>query len=697
MSDVLFRYEVDQTISIFQNDAEFTSVIITDEGISMTDEKYRAIVELLLANQTYISTYNIDELNSQSPPFLRVEIAAAYEVAYISAAAYKQTLYTFKYSTIKIFFRSNYQNFLPEYDYLSIVSEEKIKIFQEAFMREYDRFASIIDEMYNIVDIDKTPTEYLNYLAQAVGYEREDRVLLRDASFRELIKNIVEIYKIKGTNYSFELFFNFLGFSATIKEFWFDKRFSDPGITSNPETSQADSDFYQYYLTSTKPTRYIPTGMQIPFVITEDLIVPTLDVNLFNKYIDDGTYTAAELLGNTTGFTDQQYTYFKTNVIEYSITPLVSSEDDDEDQLTLEEIVIIQRYATFLTPLFLLKNINILALPIEDSASGLYLSDDDETLTDPVNSALDKDVFFMMYEGLQPSDGVYKDYDPTDAVNSFLWGDDYRYYDDPVPHPTNGIPRSSGTLIDPGGNFIGGYWTDTFSAIYDSADGSGSVYDQLANANLSWTQEDILNYISNLISTDSLFFTFTDPVGPFLEYDTAPRIYGVEVVNEGIGNRDLLIPFKDQGISVEFEQEISLFFDGTPYYFAVSNLEEASYLYAGSDYSDSLEDYDTTNKISITDIDVDNGASGADITIDDAFRRFEDIMAGDTIEIVSSIDRGNNGVYTVDSKSGDVITLTTVLTGSNQSITGGFLRIYHSPWLMSRIQHSFLHELLIVS
>ncbi len=487
MSDVLFRYEVDQTIEIFQTDAEFLQVIQTDEGITLqtiVNEEivystiYRDIVEILLENKTYISNYNIAELNAESPPFVRSELAEAYGVDFISVAAYKQTLYTFKYASVKAFFKNNYEKFLPDYDYLKISSQEKIVIFQEAFMREYDRFADIIDRMYNIVDIDKIPEEYLNYLAQAIGYEREDQHFLKNTSFRELIKNIVEIYRIKGTNYSFELFFNFLGFSATIKEYWFDKRFSDSVITINPETLYTDSDDYRYYLTSTKPTDYIPEDMGNPYAVSDDLIVPTLSALDFNKFISDGTYTANQLLGIDAGYPDQTYTYFKTNIVEYILDILVTI-GDETSQITAEEVLIIQRYITFLTPLFILKNINVVALPIEDDITELLISDDDSTIDDAVNPDLNIEKHFRSFQGLQPINNDYKPYDPIGSVDAFKWGDGYFYYNETLPQIAIGYPRDSGGDIEEGGHFISGRYSDTYSAIYDPTIGSGSVYNQL--------------------------------------------------------------------------------------------------------------------------------------------------------------------------------------------------------------------------
>jgi len=190
--------------------------------------------------------------------------------------------YVYKYSAIKMFFINNSHFFLPEYDLSQVASSDEMKLFFKSFMREYDRFSRIIDEIYDVVDIDRIPTTYLQYLGQLLGYERTDYQLLTDASFRELLKNILEIYAIKGTNYSFQLFFNLLGYSITPLELWFDRRFADTGITNNPYTSSTDKNSYLYYLTPNDPTTTIPSGMFFPHSVTADQITAPKDLQLFN-------------------------------------------------------------------------------------------------------------------------------------------------------------------------------------------------------------------------------------------------------------------------------------------------------------------------------------------------------------------------------------------------------------------------------
>jgi len=604
----LSRYEIEKTISIFKNDLEFQTVVVKNAGIDLGDEDYRILAETMLEEKSHLSSYNIEELNSETPPFLRNQIAAIFGLTSISRDVYYQTIYTFKYSTIKTFFRSNMDRFLPDYDYLNISSNEKMKIFQEAFLREYDRFSAIIDEMYNLPDVDKAPDKYLNYLAQAIGYEREDSKLLADSSFRELIKNIIEIYKIKGTNYSFELFFNFLGFEATISEYWFDKRYSDPNISGNPYTGVSSNDTYNYYITPIKPTEYIPEGMLYPYVVTENKIVGTLDCNEFTRLAQAGDYTVAQLLGDVPGYPGTPFTFFKTNIMEYSLASIKTTQTQEEE-LSAEDLATIKRYADFLTPIFIAKNIVVKIIPYEESALSILPSDlnrpdprsknpnnnDDNPLTN-----VDDESMFHQYQGRQPS--------------HYYWNDGTRFYDDPIPNTS--VVNWAYPDIEPGGHFISGFDKDTHEKIYDRAPGSNSVYDQLRLANPDWTSEEILTYISNLIHIQQLFQKWNFNTQTNMYYD--------------VRDRDLIPPFIDERFylpAISFSN-LDSFEIGTPISLTVSDINDAfTYLFGDihrvSDAQNAIHFTDNYNTSVINKITADNGSSHAEIEIIDNERRFQ--------------------------------------------------------------------------
>jgi len=336
---------------------------------------YETIASLFLADHSFISSRSIDDLWSLGYNVTRLnQIFNKPDV--VDKPLFRQIFFTYKYSSIKHFFQDNFTKFLPSPDASAINTNEKMKIFQTSFMKEYDRFADIIDNIYNITDVDKVDNTYLAYLIQILGYEKGDDTLLSNDSFRELAKNIIEIYKMKGTNYSFELFFNFLGFNISLKEFWFDKRFSDPGISINPYTNSANKDSFAFYLTPYDPTSYIPENMNFPYQVMKNHLTDIRSHLWFEKKIQQGIFVDI-LLGNNNATPPPEgfdYSFFKTNLISYEVTR-IRSQDTDSDELSPEDEKIINAYADFLTPIFIMKQVSISVSPFEDVGELLILTD----------------------------------------------------------------------------------------------------------------------------------------------------------------------------------------------------------------------------------------------------------------------------------------------------------------------------------
>ena len=441
---------------------EFENLQLTEsmqETIKEKRQRFFNLIQILLLNRQSLSEFNIDDfiqtverqiieegevitiqdfidipLKNLNEDFVSVRqfrdaISSILGVNFLPKKVFRQILYTFKYSTLKNFFSENWKKFLPEFDVLNMENSEQILVFQESLMKEFDRLSSTIDEIYDIADVDRIPNKYLNYLAQTIGYEREDEDFLFDASFRELIKNIIEVYRIKGTNFSFELFFNFLGFEVELREFWFDQRFSDPNVVVNPFTFISDRNNFGFYLTPIKPTDYIPSGLLNPFAVSDAEIIDTQDGSFFNRFVGE-IYTSEQVLGQEGVFPDlfaerfgvqKTYTYFKTNIIEIALSRIGATEvaadigeeaPEEGDELvaglTFEEIQIIQLYANFLTPIYLSRNIVVSIEPFRQEATSLIPKDDDRVGNDfpdfpEVPNALKRQRQFNTYVGLQPS------------------------------------------------------------------------------------------------------------------------------------------------------------------------------------------------------------------------------------------------------------------------------------------------------
>lgn len=373
MADLLFDFNIKKTAMIFEEDESFTKIMIEyglyypdisiDQINPLRTVLYEKIATLLLSFYDFISTNDIDSL--WSIRYKLNELNFIFEEEIVDEKLFRQLYYTFKYSTVKHFFIDNYASFLPDVDYHEINDKPRKKIFYESFMKEFDRFACIIEGIKNISDVDSIENEYLPYLIQLLGYEKEGEGFLTNDSFRELAKNIIEIYRIKGTSYSFELFFNFLGLGITVNEYWFDKRMYYATAAINPDTNISEKSNFRFYLTTKKPTEYIPE-MVNPYQVMENDLIAVKSHLEFARRISNGESITSVL---------NDYTFFKTNFMQYSLRRIRYNESDSSafDEKDLE---LIEKYAEFLTPIFMIRLLNLSASEMLDSAALLILTED---------------------------------------------------------------------------------------------------------------------------------------------------------------------------------------------------------------------------------------------------------------------------------------------------------------------------------
>lgn len=354
------RKEFDNYTRILSNSVDMRFALLK-ENVCLTTKKINSLAETLLYNKDVLDEMTIDEIvkdsslvDENSGNKLRDEICVDIGKKFIKENTYRAIIFAFKYSGVKNFFYGQYRKFLPEYDFDQINASDKTKAFFDATMKELDRLDDAISNMSCAVDIDEIPYKYLEYLASLIGYENEDKNLVKDYVFRDLIKNMIEVYRVKGTNYSFELFLTFLGFDVVIKEYWFDRRFyykKENTINEFTKATSKERNTFNFYLAPTSPEEYIPSDLTNSYSVFKNEIKGTMDLNMFNKYLRDEEYTLEQLLGITDGF-DDPYTYFKTNVVEFDFS---SFKKESEQEVSEDDIKIINRIFEFLLPIFIKK------------------------------------------------------------------------------------------------------------------------------------------------------------------------------------------------------------------------------------------------------------------------------------------------------------------------------------------------------
>jgi len=275
---------------------------------------------------------------------------------------FNMTIYLYRYGVTDNFYEKNIWQFLPEYDREQMLSQPKIKLFMESIGRKLDQIEDKLVRLQDVYNIDETPDELLDYLGQMLGYEKED-FSLSSVSFRELLKNIIEIYKIKGTNYSFSFFFKFLGFNVNLKEFYFNKN------VRNPESFPGiEDENVEFYLTTTNPiyeTNYGNPANNLGQIrnlndwkMEKDALIAKECLNPIQYMLGNEPYNNGLL------WHSNPWTYFKTNLIEYQLNPFF-----DKVNLTSSDNETIKKYIRFLSPTYLFTWINVNLAPWIDDFS----------------------------------------------------------------------------------------------------------------------------------------------------------------------------------------------------------------------------------------------------------------------------------------------------------------------------------------
>lgn len=313
----------------------------------------------------------------------------------------RRFMYFYKYVFLKNFFFENSNRFMPDYDFSMFEGSDKRKLFLNSVMKEFDKLAESIDKLAVVQDINETPDYLLEYLSQLVGYERDSgNARLSNVYFRELVKSIVDIYKIKGTIFAYELFFNFVGFEIDIQEYWFDRRFFKSSIV-NPFT-EAVPRFKEdplRYLTPIRPTLYYfdevgEENKDGKFIYEnpgeEDLIKSNSlysfslllenDSELLENYGTRDERIEALLYGNLRD-EKKRYTFFKTNFVSYTIR---RNESLSDAAFTQEDNAAVQVFINFLTPIFINRSLRFIPRPFENFF-GWILQDFNKSGTVPLS------------------------------------------------------------------------------------------------------------------------------------------------------------------------------------------------------------------------------------------------------------------------------------------------------------------------
>lgn len=661
------KNEINKIISSLRNDSYLKNIInIEDER----DERifYMQLSYVIVNNIDVIKEFSVDELvypnrhniisenNIEIIKTLITDITKVFSnnglqnlivLGTIEISLYKRIIFSIKYFSIKNFFSDNYKKFIPSYDFMNMQQSPKTKLFMDSTMKEFDRFASIINDISYVTDIDSVPTEYINYLAQLVGYQKDvDDSLFNYITFREFIKNIIEVYKIKGTSFSIELFFGFIGFTVEISELWFDRRYYY--LSENTERKVTNKNTFEYYLTKIDPRLAQIEGIHV----FDSDISSTKNLYNFNKLIEN-EMDLETLLGLKGNFKKEKYTFFKTNVI--TINAVAYAEDISIDSTKQD---LIQNYIKFLIPIFIQNytNYDILEpidIPVTET---LYLYDLDRInynnwLTNynySVGDIVQKDLFVYKCILAHKSNEVtnpgeeeneYKSYwTLIGKTNDFDSGE----YPEYMLHSYSGY---SPTRYN---------WNDGITSSGNQKEGKGGIY-------------------------PSGFYKGTSAILDGWSFD---KTYEENISDLGIKSRDVLGRFEDPYCNYKLTQKHLTKMLGAP----IMLNKNFSYIKGEAlRNSNAISDNITDNIQSID-------ASEKKITLlNKKPYRIEDFNSGDKIEVFSSA-LSNRGIYTIETVSSELNNIYIKVEEpmvEDQSI-GGSLKPYFKEWLYEDFIHTFM-------
>ncbi len=324
--------------------------------------------ETLVAYEEQLRSKQIWELLSNKVAWNDIASSLGIISEDLTGEIYKQILYCYKYCCVSSFFQNNKSTFMPESDFYEIEQNGAALGFYDALMKEFDKLDSVIGKCVEYSDYDTIPWDMINYLTQLLGFEKStiNADESNEEKFRELAKNILDIYRIKGTNYSYQLLFNFLGFNIEIKEYYFDRRlYHTTNSAGNSETSSTNNSDYEYYLTVHNPTDNNLENIGIDETVMPSDISTQYSLHEFNELCREygpaavlgysPTYNVTDSLGNVLDvkeYTGKVYKYFKTNLIYYSVGL-------DKANLTEKQIIAVTKYLDFLTPSYVMREIEL--------------------------------------------------------------------------------------------------------------------------------------------------------------------------------------------------------------------------------------------------------------------------------------------------------------------------------------------------
>lgn len=158
---------------------------------------------------------------------------------------------TQKFVVHRTFFKDNYMDyFISTFEKQKLSKNKKLKIMMDTFMELLDILYAYNKDAKVLKSFTGVKSDFLDLLGQNIGFERIDYDAIdtpeeeaANRVYRQLLENVFDLLNIRGTNLSYELFFNALGYDIDLQEFWYD---DESNLIEIDPVDDSLSTFYRY-------------------------------------------------------------------------------------------------------------------------------------------------------------------------------------------------------------------------------------------------------------------------------------------------------------------------------------------------------------------------------------------------------------------------------------------------------------------
>ena len=351
---------------------ESAYTIIKEEN----EKVYNNLTDLLLPNLNFIKKYSISELIAKQYLKDEIRFACGFDGdTKLADDVLWEIFYCVKYCYTTSFFQNNWESFVPKYDFENIESNPALNAFLDSIMKEFDKLDYILDSYKDFKDYQKIPYDYIVYLTQLLGVEPKDFMIMKDQQekYRCLAENIMDVYSVRGTPASFELLFNFLGYTLNVEEYFFDRRRYCSLNDDNEEMVTNDVTSYKYYMTTKDPRHNLLTELGTNEIVNDNDITEKHNIRDFDElvqkyglrcvlgyddeYVVENRSDDGELVYTTDikKYDGPVYKYFRTNYIRVKPSLKYSA-----GNFTLDQLYQISAILNFIIPEFITRETYVL-------------------------------------------------------------------------------------------------------------------------------------------------------------------------------------------------------------------------------------------------------------------------------------------------------------------------------------------------